>query len=140
MSISGRAKLSKLNGRKKIMALKTWAFSIMRYGVGILKWNKNELQKMDRSTMKFMTMNKELHPRIDVAWLYVSRKIGRTGLIGCENSFENSVKSEENGLGWYVRNNIEPLLVAVRTSRTTTHKETVDPKDFKKTKEEQRKK
>ena len=48
--------------------------------------------------MKFMTMNKEVHPRIDVAWLYFSRKNGRRGLIGCGNS----IKSEENGLGWYV--------------------------------------
>ena len=57
-----------------------------------------------------------------------------------ENSLVvKSMKSEENGLGWYVKNNIELLLVAVRTSRTVTHKETVDPKEFKKTKEEQRK-
>ena len=104
----------------------------MRYGAGILKWNKNELQEMDRKTRKFMTMNKELHPRSDVARLYVSQKNGGRGLIGCEN-----VKSEKNGLGWYVKNNIEPLLVAVRTSRTITHEETVDPKEFKKTKEEQ---
>ena len=74
-------------------------------------------------------MNKELHPRRDVARLYVSRKNGERGLIGCENC----VKSEENGLWWYVKNNIKPLLAAVRTSRTITHKETVDPKEFKKT-------
>ena len=90
---------------------------------------------MDRKTRKFMTMNKELHPRSDVARLYDSRKNDGKGLTGCENS----VKSEENGLGWYVKNNIEPLLVAVRKSRTITHEETVDPKEFKKTKEEQRK-
>ena len=80
-------------------------------------------------------MNKELHPRSDVAQLYVSRENGERGLIGCENS----VKSEENGLGWYVKNNIEPFLVSVRTSRTITYKETVDPQEFKKTKAEQRK-
>ena len=57
-----------------------------------------------------MTMTKELHPRRDVTQLYVSRKNGGKGLIGCENS----VKREENGLIWYVRNNIEPLLVAVK--------------------------
>ena len=28
------------------------------------------------------------------------------------------MKSGENGLGWYVKNNLEPLLAAVRTSRT----------------------
>ena len=117
----------------KIMALNTRVVSILRYGAGILKWNMNELQEMDRKTRKFMTINKELHPRSDIAWLYVSRKNGGRGLIGCENS----VKSEENGLGWYIKNNIEPLLVAVRTSRAITHKETVDPKEFKKTKEEQ---
>ena len=62
-------------------------------------------------------------------------KNGRSGLTGCENS----VNSDKNGLGWYVKSNIEPLIVAVRTSITITHKETVDPKEFKKTKEEQRK-
>ena len=117
------------------MALNTWAVSILRYGAGILKWNKNELQEMDRKTRKYMTMNKELHPRSDVAWLYVSRKNGGKGLVGCENS----VKSGKNGLGWYVKNNIESLLVAVRTSKTITCKETVDLKEFKKTKQEQRK-
>ena len=43
------------------------------------------------------------------------------------------MKSDENGLGWYVENKIEPLLVAVRTSRTITKVETVDLKEFKKT-------
>ena len=28
---------SKLNGRNKIMAVDTWAFSVMRYGARILK-------------------------------------------------------------------------------------------------------
>ena len=60
---------SKHNERNKIMALNTWAVSILRYGAGILRWNKNELQEIDRKTRKFMTMNKELHPRSDVARL-----------------------------------------------------------------------
>ena len=47
------------------------------------------------------------------------------------------MKSEENGLVWYVKNNIEPLLVPVR-SKTITQEETVDPKEFNKTKENQR--
>ena len=94
----GRPKLilkSKLNERNKIVALKTWAVSILMYGSGILKWNKNEPQEMDRKTRKFMTMNKELHPRSGVARLYVSRKNSGRGLIGCENS----VKSEKMAYG-----------------------------------------
>ena len=86
--------------------------------------------------MAEMAMNEELHPRHDVAWSHVSRKNGGRGLIGCGNS----VKSEENELGWYIKNNLESLLVAVRTRGTKTNEETVDPKQFKKTKDEQRKK
>ena len=74
-------------------------------------------------------MNKELHPRSDVARLYVSRKNGGRGLIGCKNS----VKNKENGLGWYVKNNIEPLLVAVRLSRAITIK---NPRKLKKNKKQ----
>ena len=40
-------------------------------------------------------------------------KNGGRGLTGCENS----VKSEENGLDSYVKNNIESLLIAVKTRR-----------------------
>ena len=63
------------------MALNTWVVSILRYGTGMLKWNKNELQEMDWKAMKCMTMNKELHPRSDVARFYVSRKNGGRGLL-----------------------------------------------------------
>ena len=125
---------SKLKGRNKIMALNTQPVFILKYG-RIFKWNKNELQEMDRNTRKFMTMNRELHSRSDVARLYVSRKNGGRGLIECENK----VKGEKNDPGWYVKNNIETLLLAVRTSRTITHEKIVDSKEFMKTKEEQRK-
>ena len=66
MSISGR--------QNWIIAQNTWAVSNLRYGAGIPKRNKNELQEKDRKTREFMTMNKELHSRSDVAWLHVSRK------------------------------------------------------------------
>ena len=53
----------------------------MRYGAGIVKWNKEELQAIDRKTRKVMAMNKELHPRSDVARVYVTRKKGGRALI-----------------------------------------------------------
>ena len=68
-----------------------------------------------------------MHQRSVVARLYVSRKNGGRGLIGCENS----VKSEENGLGSYVKNNIEPLLIAVKTRRIIICEERDDLKEFK---------
>ena len=52
----------------------SWAVSIQRYGAGILKWNRNEPQEMDRKTMKFMT-NKKFLPRSYIALLHVSKKM-----------------------------------------------------------------
>ena len=46
-----------------IITTTTRAMSILRYGAGILKRNKDELQEIDRKTRKFMTMNKELHTK-----------------------------------------------------------------------------
>ena len=46
-----------------IITATTRAVSILRYGAGILKRNKDELQEIDRKTRKFMTMNKELHTK-----------------------------------------------------------------------------
>ena len=82
---------SKLNGRNKIKAINSWAVSLIRYGAGIIKWRKDELESMDRRTRKLMTMNKELHPRSDVARLYVGRKKGGRGLISCENCVNTEI-------------------------------------------------
>ena len=46
-----------LNGKNKIKAANTWAVSLMRYGAGTIKWNKEELQEIDRKSKKIMTMN-----------------------------------------------------------------------------------
>ena len=56
-----------------------------RYGAGTIKWNKDELPEIDRKSRKIMTMNNELHPRSDVARIYVPRENGGKGLISCES-------------------------------------------------------
>ena len=76
---------SHLNGKNKIKAANTWPVSLMRFGAGTIKWRKEELQEIDRKSGKIMTMNKELHPRSDVARIYVPRKKGGRGLISCES-------------------------------------------------------
>ena len=119
---------SRLHGRNKIMAMNTWAVSLMRYGAGIIKWNVAELDEMDRKTQKIMTMNKEFHPKSDVDRLYVTRSKGGRGLIGCKSW----VVTGENSLGWYVRNHDEPLLIAVKDSNTIPLcQESMKPNEFK---------
>ena len=47
------------------MAVYTWAVSVMRYAVGILKWNTDELKSLDRRTRKFIAMHGTLHAKSD---------------------------------------------------------------------------
>ena len=74
-----------------------------------------------------MTMNKELHPRSDVARIYVPRKKGGRGLISCESC----MRREENNLNWYVRNSEEVLFKEVGDSNVVNISEAVDPKEYK---------
>ena len=110
-----------------LSAANTWAVSLMKYGAGTIKWNKEELQDIDRKSRKMMTMNKELHPRSDVARIYVPRKKGGRGLISCKCC----VRREENNLSWYVRNSEEVLLRKVGGSNVVNISEALDPKKYK---------
>ena len=72
-------------------------------------------------------MNGAFHPKSDVGRLYVSRVNGGRGLISCERC----VRSEENSLGWYVKNSLEVLLQGVRATSVIRSEETVSKDEFK---------
>ena len=123
---------SKLNGRNKIKAINTWAVPTIRYGAGIIKWRKDELTGLDRRTRKLMTMHKGLNPNSDIDRLYVKRKHGGRGLIGVETS----VRAEENNLAWYVKNNVEEMITAVRVHGDLNTEEAKEPKQDKREQKE----
>ena len=100
---------SKLNSRNMIMAMNTWVITLLRYGVGILKWSKAEVTAMDCKTRKLMTMYDAFHPISDIHRLYLHRKKGGRGLISCKGC----IIAVENSLGWYVKNSVEPFLQQV---------------------------
>lgn len=107
----------------------------MRYNADIIIWIIGELDEMDRKTRKIMTVIKEFHLKSDVDRLYISRSKGGRGLIGCK-SF---VITEENSLGWYVTNYVEPLFAAVRDINTLPGGvNSINPKEFKQIKQEER--
>ena len=62
---------SNLNSRNATSAMNIWAVAVMKYGARIVKWTKEELEKLDRQTRKIMTMNGALHPKRDVDRLYI---------------------------------------------------------------------
>ena len=124
----------RLNCRNKIIAISTWTVCLMRYGAGIVKWTKSELDQIDRKTRKVMALNKELHSRSYVDRLQASRMEGGRRLVGCKMC----VKAEENSLGQYLRYHIEPLIVAVRISNTIPSENFTQPKEFKQRENEER--
>ena len=118
---------SKLHGLNKILAINTWASAIMRYTGGIVSWSKTELERLDRKTRKKMTMYGALHPKSDVDRLYLKRKRGGRGLIGCKRC----VEAELNNVGWYVKNSAEPLLQEVKKGGVIECEDSVNKAEFK---------
>ena len=85
---------SNLNTGNFISGLNSWAIGVMWYSGGIIDWTKEELQDMDRKTIKIMALNKCLHPRSSVARLYMKWKEGGRGLL----SVEDCITTERRGL------------------------------------------
>ena len=54
-------------------------------------WTVGELKSLDQKTRKLLIIHGVFHPMSDIDRLYVPRKIGGRGLIGCEDC----VRAEE---------------------------------------------
>ena len=100
---------SKLNEKNKIKAINNWVVGIVIHGAGVLQWRFDKLKELDRKAQRLLAMHKGLHPKSDVDRLYVSRKEEGRGLVNCEST----IGSEENILGWYLKNSNENLLQGV---------------------------
>ncbi|XP_069971818.1 uncharacterized protein [Penaeus vannamei] len=109
---------SKLNGGNIISAINSRAVSVVRYGAGIIKWTKNELEEMDRKTRKLMTMYGAQHPKADVDRLYLKRYDGGRDLLGVEDC----VQAEVNSLDKYLCASEENMLKEVNISSILENK------------------
>ena len=100
----------------------------MRYGAVVLERRFGELKALDRKTRKLFTMHKGLLPKSNVDRLCISRKEAGRGLV----SSESTIRSEENNLGWYLKNTNEILFQGVKHVRILKLKlrESVSKKDF----------
>ena len=70
---------TELSAKNKIQAIGSLAVPVLRYSFGIINWQQEELQKLDRKTRKLLTIHGQHHPKADVDRLYVSRKKGGKG-------------------------------------------------------------
>ena len=96
--------------------------------------SSEELRSFDRKSRKLLKVHGTFHPRSDVDRLYLPRGKGGRGLMSCESC----VRAEENGIGWYVKNTVEPLLILVRQGGIINTEECVTKEEYKRSKTEER--
>ena len=94
LRITSKLLETKLSSGNHIKGINTWVAPLVRYSGPFLKWTRDE--QMDQRTRKLMTMHKALHPRDDIARLYVSRKEGGWGLASIEDSVDASIRQLED--------------------------------------------
>ena len=70
---------------------------LISYTIGILHWNKKEIQDLDTSTRKLLTMKGSFHRASDINRLYADRKRGGRGLQCIEDIYESrTIKLKEH--------------------------------------------
>ena len=97
-----------------IMAVNTWAVSVLRYGAGVINWTKAELESIDRKTRKQMAIYGMLHPRADVQRLYLPRGQRDRGL--CLRTVLDSKRQD-----WQTMSNPLRVLLWLQSRRKGYH-------------------
>ena len=82
---------SELNGKNKCAATNSLAVPTISHTFGAIRWNREELQNLDRATRKVMTKSRSLHPNASVQRLYLCRGIGGRGLQSLEGLHDRAV-------------------------------------------------
>jgi len=80
-----------LNDRNKITAVGALAVRVLRYSFGIINWRTGEIKRIDRKTIKMLTMYKMHQPKADTDRLYVKRKEGGRGLVQIVTAYKAQI-------------------------------------------------
>ena len=67
---------TELRLKNKIQAIGSLAVPVLRYSFGIVNWQQEELQKLERKTRKLLTIHEQHKTKEDVDRLHVPRKLG----------------------------------------------------------------
>jgi len=97
---------SELSAVNKVRATQMFGLSVLQYSFGVLKWTRDELRVLDRTTRKIMNMHRSLHPQSSVDRLYMPRDQGGRGLASVEQMHDRVVL----GMACRVLQGTDPLL------------------------------
>ena len=126
--------------------IKKWVVIIMNRGIvkstdGIELTSGEKIREIEEGVHKYVRIleydrikEQEMKVKFRNEYFRRAKLILKSKLNGRNKIMALDTWAVSISLGWYVKNNVEPLLVAVRTNRTITNEGTVHPKKFKKTK------
>ena len=107
---------SKLTGKNVIMAVNTWAVSVLRYGAGVINWTKAELESIDRKTRKQMTIYGMLHPLARTYNACTSR-----GVKGAVDLRVSRIVFDSKRQDWQTISNPLRVLLSLQSRRKGCH-------------------
>ena len=91
---------TELNSKNRINAINTIAVPVISYSFDIIKWNLDEIKRIDTKIRKQLTCHRMHHPKSNTDRLYLQRNNGGRGLIHLETFY----KSSTIGLFHYLSN------------------------------------
>ena len=97
-----------LNGKNLLLALNTWAISVVKYNAASLDWAKEETKELDLWTRKQLIACGALHPKSNVMRIYIKRRYGGRGLISVEEC-----AAELKSIDFYLAKSEQELLKVV---------------------------
>ena len=91
--------MSKLNAINRIAAINSLVVPVTKHGMNIIKWQMNDIKKLNTKRMKVLTIHRMHHPKADVDRPYLPRSKGERELIQIELTY----KMKTAGLETYLR-------------------------------------
>ena len=82
---------SELNARNKIAAINTLAVPVILYTYGVIDWNLDEIQDLDRMTRKQLCMNWMLGKKADVDRIYLPCQEGGKSFMNLEKEYKTTM-------------------------------------------------
>ena len=81
---------TKLNEKNELEKINTLAIRVVTYSFNVIKWNLEEIRRMNRNMRELLTLNRMHRPKADVNRMYLPRKEGERVIINLEMCFKTT--------------------------------------------------
>ena len=107
---------TELTPKNKIQAINQLAIPVITYGFGIIDWPQFQINQIDVSTRKLLTMHKVTYKTSCLDRLYLPRSEGGLGLTEVNQAFKSSIVA----LSQYLHTSKDPFIKVVAKQHSET--------------------